>query len=320
MPAGRLAKFALTTAPLMERSNLPHYQGGGGMAGVGVKFEFGVGLTVVALLAATNAIAQTSQTFRNSPRWYAEIGAGFHWPSTVYSHSLLPAPDGKPYDWVWRTQPSVAVVANIGYRITPHWRVEIDSGFYNSPLQSIHAPGPDDGGVSATRPGEPYGLCARNSVLPNCISLAHSHPNVTFEWSGFANAIYDILPNRRFDPFIGAGAGMEHIEWSGVAENYVFSKVTGPSAAGYPDQILKGAGTLFRPDQFAIQFLGGVSYRISRRLRLDTTYYYYFAPGLLRWNPENNTPGLPVGAGLRPGDFLGRFHDQSVIVSLRYAF
>jgi opacity protein-like surface antigen len=216
---------------------------------------------------------------------------------------------------------SYAVVANVGYRMTPHWRLEIDSGFYNSPLQSVHAPGPDNGGVSTLRPGEPYGLCARNSVLPTCNPISRSNPNVTFEWSGFANLIYDFLPRSRLDPFLGAGVGMEHIEWSGVAENYVFSKAPGTISPDNPAmQIFKGAGTLLRPSQFAIQFLGGVSYPLTRRLRLDTTYYYYFAPGLLRWNPENNTPGLPVGAGLRPGDFLGHFHDQSVIVSLRYAF
>jgi opacity protein-like surface antigen len=282
-----------------------------------VKIWFGA---LAFLLVATAAQAQEASDAPQPLRWYAELGTGYHWPSTVYSHSFLPAPDGKPYDWVWRTKPSYVVLANFGYRITPHWRVEIDSGFYNSPLESIHAPGPDNGGVSLTRPGEPYGLCARNTVLPKCNSLSGSSPNVTFEWSGFLNGIYDILPRNRFDPFVGVGVGMEHIEWAGVAENYVFSKVTGPSAASYPLQLFKGAGTLFRPNQFAMQFLGGVSYRLSRRLRLDTTYYYYFAPGLLRWNPQNTTPGLPVGAGLRPGDFLGRFHDQSVIVSLRYAF
>jgi OOP family OmpA-OmpF porin len=282
-------------------------------------------LTAVALLAvtifATNAAAQSDPDFVDGARWYGALGVGYHWPATVDSHSTGLAPDGRPYDWQWKTQSSVAVVARLGYRFTPHIRGEIETGYYNSSLLSVQAPGGTAGGVSIARPGEPYGLCSRTSPANGCIPAGGSPGSWTWMLAGMANVIYDVLPDQRLDPFIGAGVGIAHVEWAGDALTYRFSNVPGTISPANPAvQTLKDAGTLDRISQLAFQVLGGVSYRVAPKVHLDLTYYYYLTPNNLRWNPVNNTPGLAVGAGLRPGDFLGKFQDQSLIVACRYAF
>jgi len=172
--------------------------------------------------------------------------------------------------------------------------------------------------LSIQRPGEPYGLCATGSVPPNCISPAHGHGNWTWTLTGMANVIVDLTPDRRLDPFVGVGAGFAHLQWPNT---YAFSNVTGPITPTNPAaQTLKDAGTLNRTSQLAVQLIGGVSYALSRKTRVDLTYRHYFTPGLLRWNPLNNTPGIPPGSGLQPGDFQGRLQDDSMTAGLRYAF
>lgn len=276
-----------------------------------------IGAAAGVLFAAGSAAAQTDRDFADSPHWYVALGVGYHLPGTVDSHSTLPAPDGHPYDWRWQTANGGALVGSIGYRFTPHLRVELESGAYDSDLVSVHAPGGNDGGLSASRPGEPFGLCAATSILPKCVRPS----GWTYMWTGFTNLIYDIMPERSVQPFLGMGVGLAHFEWAAHSRTDEFSGVPGPISISNPAvQTLKNAGTLFQPSQLAIQFLGGVSYRLARDFRLDFTYYHYLTPGNLRWNPVNSTPGLAVGAGLRPGDFLGKFQDDSVIVSLRYAF
>jgi opacity protein-like surface antigen len=97
--------------------------------------------------------------------------------------------------------------------------------------------------------------------------------------------------------------------------------VPGPISSTNPAvQRFKDAGTLLHPNQLAVQLLAGISYPISRRFKLDVTYYYYFTPGSPIWNPLNTTPGLPPHGGVQTGDFQGHIRDSSVLVSLRYAF
>ena len=280
-----------------------------------------VGVIAAVLLTATSAAAQRAENFATDRHFYAGMSFGFHWPHKVDSTSVLPAPDGEPYHWEWRTQANFAVMGRIGYRFSPHFRLECESAYYHSRLLSVHAPGQSDAnGMSVSRPGEPYGLCAEQSVLPNCIPVSGQRLNWTHMWTGFLNAIYDMAPRSRFNPFIGAGVGMAHIEWAAYTQKYLFSGVGTVTANNPAVQQFWSAGTLFRPNQFAIQFLGGFSYPLTHHVTLDLTYYYYFTPFKLTWNPVNSTPGLPVGAGLRPDDFNGRFHDDSIMVGFRYAF
>lgn len=265
---------------------------------------------VIAIFAASGAAAQD---FGNDgPRWYGEFDLGYHWPGKVDSTSTRPAPDGLPYNWVWRPKSDWAMTAELGYRFTPHLRAELQVGFENSGLASARVP-------NANRPGEPRGLCALASVLPNCIPTGQENANWSWMLTGGANVIYDVAPSWRLDPFIGAGVGLAHIEWP--TSRFLFSNVPGPISASNPAmQFLRGAGTLNRTGQFDVQFLGGASYRVTPRIHLVFTYRHYLTPGLLRWNPDNVTRGVDIQHGLQPGDFTGRFQDDSATVGLRYGF
>jgi opacity protein-like surface antigen len=272
-------------------------------------------LAAAVLLTAASAVAQDL----DEPRWYSALDLGVHVPGEIDSRSTGDAPDGRPYDWRWTLKEDWAVDVRLGYRVAPHVRVEGEFSFQHTDLTSVHAPGADVGGLSAARPGEPWGLCANLTASGGCAPASGRNKDITAIFTGMANAIYDVRPDRRFDPFLGAGLGFTHIEW---LTSYWFSGVPGPITANNPAaQRLKLAGTLDKPGQFAVQALAGLSYRVSRRWRLDLTWRDVFTPWSLRWNPVNNTPpGLPPGDGLRPGDFLGRFNDQAVTAGARYAF
>jgi opacity protein-like surface antigen len=286
-----------------------------------VTLKIRLGLIASILFCATSAAAQSDEDFASSPRWYGAFGFGYHWPQTVNSVSTRPAPDGLPYDWRWKTKSDAAMAGSIGYRLTPHVRAEIQAGYYNSSLLSAHAPGGQSGGLSLARPGEPWGLCATASVAPNCSPAGRQPASWSWMLTGMANVIYDVAPDRRLDPFVGVGVGFAHVEWAGDSLTYRFSGVPGVISPTNPAlQTLKDAGTLDRPSQLAFQALGGLSYRVAPRIHLDLTYYHYFTPEKLRWNPEYTTPGLSRSQGLQPGDFLGRFQDDSLIVGVRYAF
>lgn len=272
-------------------------------------------LAASTLLAASSAVAHDF----NEPRWYGALDLGYHWPGEIDSRSTGNAPDGRPYDWRWDFKNDWQINGRIGYRFTPHLRLEGEFGFQHTGVASVHAPSANVGGFSAARPQEPYGLCAAPPVGGRCAPASGANTDITAIYTGMANLIYDVRPERRIDPFFGAGVGITHIE---MLTTYWFSNVPGPITPDNPPvQTMKLAGTLTRPGEIALQALGGVSYRIAPRLRLDLTYRHYFTPGSLRWNPVNNTPpGLRSDGGVRPGDFLGHFQDQSVTVGLRYAF
>jgi opacity protein-like surface antigen len=285
-----------------------------------VKIKVLVAAAALLVAATTGASAQVASS--DGPnRWYASLGLGYNWPGNVNSHSTKNAADGKPIDWKWSLGDGAALNASIGYRFTRHFRTELQSGVYLSKLLSVHADGPNIGGFAQNRPEEIWGLCALQSALPKCLPTARQPNNLSYLWSGFINAIYDILPGQQFDPFVGVGGGWQHVEWAGDWQTYVFSGVPGPITPTNPAvQRLKDAGTLIHPNQFAVQFLAGVSYPLAHRFNLDLTYYYNVTPGQPIWNPNNTTKGLPLGAGVRTGDFQGHLSDSSVMASIRYAF
>ncbi len=269
-------------------------------------------LACVLAAVCLNAGAAAAQDGSNGPdhqrRWYVAFDAGYHWPQTVDSHSTGAAPDGAPYDWRWRTNDSWAINGRIGYHFTPHVRAEFETGYDHSGLNSVQA--------SPGRPGEPLGLCA--SLTPTCVPPGRSHGSWTWMFTAMGNAIVDFAPDSPVDPFVGVGVGLAHIQWPNT---YFFSNNPGVISSSNPaQQTLRDAGTLTRLGELAVQFKGGVAYRLTPRTHLDLTYRYYTTTGDLRWNPLNTTPGVTKASGLQPGDFLGRFGDQSVTVGMSYAF
>ena len=272
-------------------------------------------MSAAAFLAAGGAAAQsTSGDDTPESRWYGAIDLGFHAPENIASHSVGLAPDGSPYNWNWRFTSDWAAFARLGYRVSRHVRVELEGGYSPSRPDSVLAPGGVVDGLSVARPGEPYGLCAPGSTPTACgrpIGISNS-------FSLMSNVIFDILPDRRLDPFVGAGVGADHIQFQG---NNLFGNVTGAISPNNPAvQSLNIGGTVDHPSQFAFQALGGVSYRIARGFHIDLTYRFLSAD-LLRWNTANTTPGIVGSAnGLQPLDFRGALHIHTLTVGLRHAF
>lgn len=268
-------------------------------------------LSLALVLAASSAAAQSL----DAPRWYGAFDFGGHWPGSINSSSTGSAPDGKPYDWQWRFRSDWALAARLGYRLTRHVRVEGEFSFEPTDVASAHAPGADVGGVSASRPGEPWGLCQTPPAAGACAPLNGPNKYFTADYAGMANVIYDVTPDRRIDPFFGVGFGATHIQ---MHTTYWFSATPGSTVS--TPQSLELAGTLTHAGELALQGLAGLSYRIAPRVQLDVTYRYYFTPGDVIWNPLNLTTGVPAASLLRPGNFSGQFADQSAMMGVRYAF
>src|SRR5271154_6285307 len=178
------------------------------------------GVATAALLAASGAAAQGASDYNwQDLGWYGAADFGYHWPSLGNGHSTGLAPDGAAYNYHFRENNDWAGFGRLGYRFTPHVRAEIEGGYRQSGFNSIVAPGGISGGASVARPLEPYGLCSPSSVSPGCVRPSGWVDTYTV----MANVIFDLNPKSRwFDPFVGAGAGLNHTEFHG---NTVFGNV-----------------------------------------------------------------------------------------------
>lgn len=280
-----------------------------------------------AMLIPTCAMADDDQAAAPAHEWphppggwlhpYVALDFGYNWPLAINATSFDPAPDGQPYKWRYQLNGDWNGFLRVGYRVTPHLRVEFDGGLRESNINSIHSTGAmGPNGLVQGRPGEPWGLCEKTIVPPPCTAVyGHPHTNWAYADNGMINAVYDFTPERRLTPFLGVGVGIYHLQFD---SHFYFSGVPGPITAVNPaTQTLQLGGSILRPTQFAFQGIGGFSYKLKRKLNLDFTYRYIDAP-FLRWNTLNDTPGVARPNGLQPGDFRGASQDVSVDVGLRY--
>ena len=119
---------------------------------------------------------------RRSPEWphppggwlhpYVALDFGYHRPLAINATSLDPAHDGRPYKWRYKLNGDWNGFLRVGYRITPHLRVEFDGGLRESNINSIHSTlAMDPNGLAQGRPGEPWGAVRRPSSrrpAPRC--------------------------------------------------------------------------------------------------------------------------------------------------------
>src|SRR5579863_10077114 len=96
---------------------------------------------------------------------YVAIDLGYHQPLDIDATSFDPAPDGQPYRWRYKLNGDWDAFLRVGYRITPHLRVEFDGGLREGNINSIHSTlAMDPNGLTVGRPGQPWGLCAKTNV------------------------------------------------------------------------------------------------------------------------------------------------------------
>ncbi|MDB5472022.1 MAG: hypothetical protein JWR84_3582 [Caulobacter sp.] len=125
-----------------------------------MKLKLLAGAALAATLVASGASAQDSG-------WYGAIDLGYHWSDDTNYDSALGSINVDPDD-TWMG------AARLGYRLSPHWRVELEGAY---------------------RPGE--------------IPAGGFFTGGDFEvWSLMGNVIVDLIPDGDLSPFIGVGAGI----------------------------------------------------------------------------------------------------------------
>ena len=203
------------------------------------------GLVSAVMIPVSGALAQETGV-------YGAIDLGYHEPKGIDATSANNQPDGSRYDWRWAGKQTGAGFARLGYQYDPNWRFELEVGLRPGDLRAASG--------SLSRPVT--GLCTedvlRASVLATCGRIGGKLESFTL----MGNVIYDFMPASQVDPFIGVGAGMNHVK----------IKTRGELAIGVPD------GQSLRVDDsdtvLAYQFLAGLAFKTSDRLKMDVTYRY----------------------------------------------
>jgi opacity protein-like surface antigen len=178
-------------------------------------------------------------------------------------------------------------VASIGYGLGNGVRVEIEGDYRDNGLQSYK------GAVAAGRPSgneESYGVMA----------------NALYDFS-FSDIGLSMLGLDGVNPYIGAGFGYVHSEWSGV--NVPLG--TGP---GYSSLNVNSGY-----DTFAAQAIIGAAfplYSVLPGLSLTAEYRFYAIPEDRKYTSQLIEPGIPSASSTKVGDDFS----HSILVGFRYAF
>jgi OOP family OmpA-OmpF porin len=252
-----------------------------------MKFKLLAGAALAAVFAAWGAAAQDTG-------WYVAADVGYHWPDAFEMTS-----SGTPKaSWNFNQKEDWTGFARLGYQFNPHWRVELEGGYRPGDIDSIR------GSANQTI----QGLCApgviRTAASPNCGSPTGNIDS----WTLMGNVIYDFMPNSTFDPFFGAGVGINQVKLNNVVGQ--FSTVPGVISASNP--AYQNLNINESDTAFAWQLLAGVAWKATDRLKVDVTYRYLGGANL-----QFASTG---SAALQPGNFSGDYKDSSVTVGLRYSF
>ena len=144
---------------------------------------------------AVIALLMTSAAWAAEPNgWYAgwDIGANFDGSNAAVSS--LTKPSGITAKWKYKTNTNWAGFGKLGYRFDPNWRAELELGYRAGGIKSI-------GGTALS--GMPSSVCT--------LGACGTPPGSLTQWTGMFNVLYDIMPDAQFHPFVGAGAGIDHL-------------------------------------------------------------------------------------------------------------
>lgn len=267
-----------------------------------------------AALAAL-AVAATGAAAEQSNGWYGAVDLGYNTTGDYKAKSTGLMADGGAYSYDVGTDDQWAGFARLGYRYSPNWRVEFEGGYRPGDITTAIGYPRDYPTIAGTGTVD-TALCTVGVI--RTASTPCGGPKGSFDQTTFmVNLYYDILPESTFHPFIGAGLGLDHVKAKMIGQ-----LSTSPST-GVADLSMTGTDTV--P---AYQFLAGLAWALSDRLSLDLTYRYLGAEkakfdGIVApLSAHDMTPGLSdTGTGWQqPGEFSGKFNDQTISVGLRWAF
>lgn len=254
-------------------------------------FLAGAALTLAAFTLAALAQPALADTTLG---WYVAADVGEHQSSTqkldvrdiTVQSPGLPA---NPTSYRLKSDKDVAAFVRTGYRLSSNWRTEVEYG---------HRPAQVRAGLT-DRPDE---------IVP-----ADGKRGSQRMQTLMLNVIYDLAPNSRLHPFVGAGVGAVDIRTNvvslygtpGNTDTYTLrSKQTGVGA----------------------QLLAGVTWPLTERLNLDLTYRYLQTAKMshrvtvdqhLSFNDgEDGTYNQTLTS---TGSASGRLRNQSLTIGLRLA-
>ncbi|WP_031235603.1 OmpA family protein [Asticcacaulis sp. AC402] len=274
-----------------------------------MKLNLLAGVALAAMAVATGAAAE------QYPGWYGGVDLGYHAKGDYEGVSTGKMADGGAYMYDVATDEDWAGFARLGYRYNPNWRVEFEGGYRPGDVTTATAPFPRDYPTIPGTTAVDTALCTvgviRGANDP-CGGPRGSFDQTTF----MVNLYYDILPESSLHPFVGVGVGLNHVKAK------LIGQMSTSPAGGVSDLSITGNDTV--P---AAQFLAGIAWALSDRLSLDVTYRYLasgeatFDGMVAPLSAANMMPGPNSGLGWeQPGEFSGKFNDQSISVGLRWAF
>src|SRR5262245_50210090 len=95
-----------------------------------MKTKLLAGAALAAMFAASAAAA-------DEPGWYGAIDLGWHKSTNLKTNSATLASDNLPYHLHFKTNDSWAGFARVGYRVSPHLRLELEGGYRDSKINQV---------------------------------------------------------------------------------------------------------------------------------------------------------------------------------------
>ncbi len=142
----------------------------------------GAALAAIAAAAASAASAQEV-----GPYIAADFGLNLPWDMHANSNALFNPATGAAANWTWSQSASILADGRVGYQFMPHFRSELEFTYRDGPIHMV-------GGGQLP--------------VPTGVLNPSGHMD---SYSLMLNGIYDILPENKWDPFIGVGVGPQQL-------------------------------------------------------------------------------------------------------------
>src|SRR6516164_1687422 len=192
----------------LDITRLGRASGPEGMEGFQMKLRLLAGAALSGMFVAGGAFAEPAPS-----GWYGAIDAGGHFPQPLQTTSDVNEDASGPFRFRIGQKDDWTAFLRVGYKISPHLRVELEGGYRPSRISSI-----------TDNPSRAVGaICGFGSTPTICLST-NGHSDVA---SVMANVLYDFIPNGVVDPYVGGGIG-------GATDSMRFSGAASPFAVPNP--------------------------------------------------------------------------------------
>jgi OOP family OmpA-OmpF porin len=222
--------------------------------------------------------------------WYVGGDLGLNFRQDTSTRSQYPELGSMPAELRFHTNKEGVALARVGYRVAPHFRLELEGGWRTSRMKSIV-----DYQTYGRPPGSITNVCGPPAVNANDCGQPGGRIGA---WTVMTNAYLDLDPLFGLRPFFGVGAGVARVS----------TQASGALIGESPQGSVSIDGADWRA---AYQAIGGVSYRINRRLDADLSYRFLYSGG--HEANATTTGDIPLGR------IDGPYEDHAVTLGLRYS-